>query len=167
MFWSNRVEAVTETFSPVMSKDSAERRQSTGNGCRLFGIQLLDNSNVEETSPTVRVSRKLGDIQPISSFDAESDRHSEPSNVNQSDHLPSGSCDAEKSSLRSPQESQSRQIRSCTKVVHLSFTLQVYSIPSFYCLLCSFWFPKLWVIYVRIWELSFTTQLLCLFFFFF
>lgn len=130
MFWSNRVEAVTETFPPVINKDSAERRQSTGNGCRLFGIQLLDNSNVEETSPTVRVSGKLGDIQPISSFDAESDRHSEPSNVNQSD-LPSGSCDAEKSSLRSPQESQSRQIRSCTKVVHLSITPKYIVFPLF------------------------------------
>lgn len=113
MLWSNRVEAVTESSSPVM-KDSVERRQSTGNGYRLFGIQLLENSNIEETSPMV-VSGKLGDAQQISSFDAESDQHSEPSNVNRSD-LPSGSCDAEKSSLRSPQESQSRQIRSCTKV---------------------------------------------------
>ncbi|XP_004300014.1 PREDICTED: auxin response factor 1 [Fragaria vesca subsp. vesca] len=113
MLWSNRVEAVTESSSPVM-KDSVERRQSTGNGYRLFGIQLLENSNIEETSPMV-VSGKLGDVQQISSFDAESDQHSEPSNVNRSD-LPSGSCDAEKSSLRSPQESQSRQIRSCTKV---------------------------------------------------
>ncbi|KAB2600530.1 auxin response factor 9-like [Pyrus ussuriensis x Pyrus communis] len=32
----------------------------------------------------------LGDIIPVSSFDAESDRHSEPSNLNRSDH-PSGS----------------------------------------------------------------------------
>ncbi|PQQ07360.1 auxin response factor 1 [Prunus yedoensis var. nudiflora] len=115
MFWSNRVDGVTESFSPVTNKDSGERRQGTGNGCRLFGIQLLENSNVEESSPVVIGSGKLGDIRPISSFDAESDQHSEPSNVNRSD-LPSGSCDAEKSCLRSPQESQSRQIRSCTKV---------------------------------------------------
>ncbi|PQQ20573.1 auxin response factor 1 [Prunus yedoensis var. nudiflora] len=80
MFWSNRVDGVTESFSPVTNKDSGERRQGTGNGCRLFGIQLLENSNVEESSPVV-----MG-------------------------------CDAEKSCLRSPQESQSRQIRSCTKV---------------------------------------------------
>ncbi|CAL2236590.1 unnamed protein product [Prunus armeniaca] len=115
MFWSNRVDGVTDSFSPVTNKDSGERRQGTGNGCRLFGIQLLENTNVEESSPVVMVSGKLGDIRPISSLDAESDQHSEPSNVNRSD-LPSGSCDAEKSCLRSPQESQSRQIRSCTKV---------------------------------------------------
>lgn len=115
MFWSNRVDGVTESFSPITNKDSGERRQGGGNGCRLFGIQLLENSNVEESSPVVMGSGKLGDIRPISSFDAESDQHSEPSNVNRSD-LPSGSCDAEKSCLRSPQESQSRQIRSCTKV---------------------------------------------------
>nr|AUZ96292.1 Auxin response factor [Malus domestica] len=115
MFWPNRVDGVTEPFSPVMNKDCGERRQSTGNGCRLFGIQLLENSNLEETSPVVTVSGKLGDTLPVSSFDAESDQHSEPSNLNRSD-LPSGSCDAEKSCLRSPQESQSRQIRSCTKV---------------------------------------------------
>lgn len=124
MFWSNRVDGVTESFSPVTNKDCGERRQGTGNGCRLFGIQLLENSNVEESSPVVMVSGKLGDIRPISSFDAESDQHSEPSNVNRSD-LPSGSCDAEKSCLRSPQESQSRQIRSCTKVVHVFLSLNL------------------------------------------
>lgn len=127
MFWSNRVDGVTEPFSPVMNKDCGERRQSTGNGCRLFGIQLLENSNLEETSPVVTVSGKLGDTLPVSSFDAESDQHSEPSNLNRSD-LPSGSCDAEKSCLRSPQESQSRQIRSCTKVVHVVFIPQANNI---------------------------------------
>lgn len=115
MYWSNRVEAPTESFSPSINKDFGERRQSSGNGCRLFGIQLVGNSNVEDTSPMVAVSGTIGDIQPVLSLDAESDQHSEPSNVNRSDH-PSVSCDAEKSSLRSPQELQSRQIRSCTKV---------------------------------------------------
>ncbi|BBG96246.1 auxin response factor 2 [Prunus dulcis] len=103
MFWSNRVDGVTESFSPVTNKDCGERRQGTGNGCRL-GVFTCGYGVWE-----------IGDIRPISSFDAESDQHSEPSNVNRSD-LPSGSCDAEKSCLRSPQESQSRQIRSCTKV---------------------------------------------------
>jgi len=111
MYWPNRVEAVTESFSPVVNKESGEKRQGTGNGCRLFGIQLLDNSNVEETSQVV-MSRAVGDEQPVPYLDADSDQHSEP---NRSD-VPSVSCDAEKSCLRSPQESQSRQIRSCTKV---------------------------------------------------
>ncbi|KAE8007887.1 hypothetical protein FH972_004446 [Carpinus fangiana] len=112
MYWPNRVEAVTESFSPVVNKESGEKRQGTGNGCRLFGIQLLDNSNMEETSPVVTMSRTPGDELPVQYLDTESDQHSEP---NRSD-VPSVSCDAEKSCLRSPQESQSRQIRSCTKV---------------------------------------------------
>ncbi|XP_048335314.2 auxin response factor 1 [Ziziphus jujuba] len=115
MYWSNRVETVTESFSPAINKDSGERRQSTGNGCRLFGIQLLENSNIEDTSPVVTVSGTVGDIRPVPSLEAESDQLFEPSNVNRADN-PSVSCDAEKSCLRSPQESQSRQIRSCTKV---------------------------------------------------
>lgn len=114
-YWSTRMENSTETFSPIALKESGEKRQGTGNGCRLFGIQLLENSNAEESLPTVTLSGRLGDDQSIPSLDAESDQHSEPSNVNRSD-IPSVSCDAEKSCLRSPQESQSRQIRSCTKV---------------------------------------------------
>ncbi|GMY04906.1 auxin response factor 1 [Fagus crenata] len=111
-YWSNRVESTTESPSLVVNKESGEKRQGTGNGCRLFGIQLRDNSNVEETSQVVTMSRTGGDEQPVPYLDAESDQHSEP---NRSD-VPSVSCDAEKSCLRSPQESQSRQIRSCTKV---------------------------------------------------
>lgn len=115
MYWSNRVEAVTESFSPVVNKESGEKRQGSGNGCRLFGIQLLDNCTVEDTSPVITMSRTVGDEHPVPYLDAESDQQSEP---NRSD-VPSVSCDAEKSCLRSPQESQSRQTRSCTKVVRL------------------------------------------------
>ncbi|KAB1208621.1 Auxin response factor 1 [Morella rubra] len=57
MYWSNRVEAVTESFSPVVNKESGEKRQGSGNGCRLFGIQLLDNCTVEDTSPVITISR--------------------------------------------------------------------------------------------------------------
>lgn len=115
MYWPNRVESVTDSFVPVINKDSGERKQSTGNGYRLFGIQLVDNSNVEETSP-LAVASGMGDDCPIVSLDAESDHNSEPSNINRSE-IPSISCEPEKSCLRSPQESQSRQIRSCTKVI--------------------------------------------------
>ncbi|XP_020220288.1 auxin response factor 1 [Cajanus cajan] len=114
IYWSSRMENSTESFSPVALQESGEKRQGTGNGCRLFGIQLLENSN-EESLPMVTLSGRVGDDGPLPSLDAESDQHSEPSNVNRSD-IPSVSCDAEKSCLRSPQESQSRQIRSCTKV---------------------------------------------------
>ncbi|XWS18033.1 hypothetical protein CRYUN_Cryun32bG0007500 [Craigia yunnanensis] len=115
MYFSKRVESVTESFAPVVNKESCERKQGTGNGCWLFGIQLLDNVNIEENSPVATVSGTGGDDRPVPSLDADSDLHSDPSNLNRSD-LPSISCDPEKSCLRSPQESQSKQIRSCTKV---------------------------------------------------
>ncbi|CAI9101503.1 OLC1v1038843C1 [Oldenlandia corymbosa var. corymbosa] len=107
MFWSNQVETVTESVAPV-----TEKRQP--NGYRLFGIELLDHSTVEETSAIVNSGTGVED-QPILSRDSDSDRLSERSHPNRSD-VPSVSCDPEKSCLRSPHESQSRQIRSCTKV---------------------------------------------------
>ena len=125
MYWSNQVDVATESFSPAISKDCGEKRQSTGNGPRLFGIQLVDNPSLEDTSPVVALSGTLRESQPVPSLDAESDQHSEPSNINRADH-PSVSCDAEKSCLRSPQELQSRQIRSCTKVVLKYFIIKCF-----------------------------------------
>ncbi|KAA8536621.1 hypothetical protein F0562_029099 [Nyssa sinensis] len=115
MYWSNHVETMTESFAPVVNKESGEKRRGISNGYRLFGIELLDNSTVEETSAVVTVSGAGGEDQPVPSVDTESDRHSEPSNINQYD-IPSAICEPEKSCLRSSQESQGRQIRSCTKV---------------------------------------------------
>ncbi|XP_031265548.1 auxin response factor 1 [Pistacia vera] len=115
MYWPNQVENTTESFTPVVRKETNDRRQGIGNTYKLFGIQLFDNSNIEEATPAFTLSEAVGDDQPLPSSDADSDQHSEPSNINRSD-VPSVSCDAEKSCLRSPQESQSRQIRSCTKV---------------------------------------------------
>lgn len=117
MQWPNRVDGALESFSPVINKESVEGKQGNGNGYRLFGIQLVDNANVGESSPVVTVSGIMGEDRYV---DADSDQHSEPSNINRSD-IPSVSCDIEKSSLRSPQESQSRQIRSCTKVYAVLF----------------------------------------------
>ncbi|XP_050210701.1 auxin response factor 1 [Mercurialis annua] len=115
MYWPNRVETVMDSFVPVVNKDTGERRQGNGNGYRLFGIQLINNSNAEETSALNSASGMAGDDCPVMSLDAECDQHSEPSNVNRSE-IPSVSCDLDKSCLRSSQELQSRQIRSCTKV---------------------------------------------------
>lgn len=115
IYWSDRIENSTEHFSPLAFKESGEKKQGTGNGCRLFGIQLLENSNVEESMPRVTMSERVGDDKSVPCVDAEPDHLSEPSNVNGS-YIPSVSCDADKSSLQAPQESQSRQIRSCTKV---------------------------------------------------
>ncbi|KAI8020981.1 Auxin response factor 1 [Camellia lanceoleosa] len=115
MYWSNQVETMTQSFLPVVNKESTEKRPATTNGYRLFGIELLSNSTMEETSPMITVAGAVGEDKPGPSLDGESDGHSEPSNINRSD-IPSVSCEPEKSCLRSPQESHSRQIRSCTKV---------------------------------------------------
>ncbi|PWA75798.1 auxin response factor 1 [Artemisia annua] len=109
--WSNLREAVTESFEPLIDKEGGGKRQT--NGYRLFGIELLDPSTVEETSPMI-LSRAVADERPICPLDTESEWRSEPSNVYRSD-IPSASCDPEKSSIRSP-ELHARQIRSCTKV---------------------------------------------------
>ncbi|XP_059648310.1 auxin response factor 1 [Cornus florida] len=111
---SNQEDNITDSFVPFVNKESSERRQGTSNSCRLFGIELL-NSAVDETLPMITVSGSEGEDQPVPSVDTESDRHSEHSNINRPD-VPSVSCEPEKSCLRCPQESQSRQIRSCTKV---------------------------------------------------
>lgn len=132
MYWSNQMETVTDSFSHAVNRDSGERRRTAGNGCRLFGIQLLENSNLEDTSPVVTVSETVGDIQQFLSLDAESDQQSEPSNVNAADHT-SVNYDAEKWSIRSL-ESQSRQIRSCTKVI-----LPFLSCVFLFCKSFTFW----------------------------
>lgn len=113
---NNLVDPRTDSFVPVANKESSEKRQGATTGCRLFGIELLDNSGAEETTPSITASGAVAEQQPVPSLDAESDGYSEPSNINRSD-FPSASCEPEKSScLILPQESQSRQIRSCTKV---------------------------------------------------
>nr|DAD38869.1 TPA_asm: hypothetical protein HUJ06_013191 [Nelumbo nucifera] len=113
--WSNRAEAPAESVTQAINRESGEKRQETSSGYRLFGIQLVDNSTLEETSPVVTLSG-IGEDQPAPSMDADSDRQSQPSNINRSDNH-AVSSEPEKSCLRSPpQEMQSRQTRSCTKV---------------------------------------------------
>ncbi|CAI9769267.1 unnamed protein product [Fraxinus pennsylvanica] len=107
MYQSNQVETAADSFTPV-----SEKRQA--NCCRLFGIELLDSSTVEDTAPAV-VSGVTKEDSQIPASGAESEKNSEPSNHNPSD-IPSESFEPEKSCLRSPHEPQSRQIRSCTKV---------------------------------------------------
>lgn len=118
-YWSNtnRVENVMDTSCHGANREPVEKKQNTRNGCRLFGIQLLGNSNVEEASP-VSTPKMVGEDRPVPPVDTEFDQHSEPSNIHRSD-IPSVSCDADKSCLISPLESQSKQIRSCTKVVSI------------------------------------------------
>ncbi|KAK3018481.1 hypothetical protein RJ639_003566, partial [Escallonia herrerae] len=82
MYWCNQADTLTGSFVPVVNKETGEKRQ--GNGYRLFGIELLDRSMVEETSPMIMSGKQVEDM-PVPSLDANSDRHSEPSNVNRSD----------------------------------------------------------------------------------
>lgn len=120
---NNQVDPRTDSFPTVVNKESSEKRQGTTNGYRLFGIELLDNSAAEQTTPVITASGAVAEQRPVPSLDAESDGHSEPSNINRSDFL-SVSCEPEKSScLILPQESQSRQIRSCTKVLWPTFSI--------------------------------------------
>ncbi|CAA2980276.1 auxin response factor 1 [Olea europaea subsp. europaea] len=107
MYQSNQVETAEELFTPV-----SEKRQP--NGCRLFGIELLDSSNVGDTAPAV-LPGVVDEDSHIPLLGAESEKLSEPSHHNPFD-IPSVSFEPEKSCLRSPHEPQSRQIRSCTKV---------------------------------------------------
>ncbi|CAN4110777.1 unnamed protein product [Withania somnifera] len=103
LFWSSQSEICTESVAPPSEKRPA-------NGCRLFGIELLDRPTVDESSSVAKACAMVED-QPDPSLDVDSDQNSEPLNP-----IPSLSCEPEKSSLRSPHESQSKQIRSCTKV---------------------------------------------------
>ncbi|KAK4339849.1 hypothetical protein RND71_041311 [Anisodus tanguticus] len=103
MFWSSQSETCTESVAPASEKRLA-------NGYRLFGIELLDRPTIDETSSAAMTSAVMED-QPAPSLDVDSDRNSDPFNP-----IPSVSREPEKSSVRSPHESQSKQIRSCTKV---------------------------------------------------
>lgn len=101
-YWSSQSETCTESVVPASEKRPA-------NGCRLFGIEL-HRPTIDETS-SVAVPSAVMEDQPAPSLYVDSDQNSEPSNP-----IPSVSCELEKSSLRSTHESQSKQIRSCTKV---------------------------------------------------
>ncbi|VFQ81752.1 unnamed protein product [Cuscuta campestris] len=84
----------------------SEKKQT--NGCRLFGIELVDHS-------TVSVPQTITENCPLVCVDAESDQQSVPSNPSRSDAQENSSVH-EKSQSRSLHESQSKQTRSCIKV---------------------------------------------------
>ncbi|KAG8064601.1 hypothetical protein GUJ93_ZPchr0004g38307 [Zizania palustris] len=107
LYWSVR-DSRADSYAASTNKVRVERKQeSTTVGCRLFGIEI--SSTVEEALPVSTVSGVLYD-QTVLSIDTDSDQLSQPSNANKSD-APATSTE------RSPLESQSRQVRSCTKVI--------------------------------------------------
>ncbi|CAA6660184.1 unnamed protein product [Spirodela intermedia] len=95
---------------------TCERKPETGNGCRLFGIQLVEASVAEETSTLAAVPVGAGGPMALDAA-AESDQLSQPSNATAYDVPARSSGDPDKSCLRSQHETQSRPIRSCTKVL--------------------------------------------------
>lgn len=111
MYWSSQSELCTESVAPASEKRPA-------NGCRLFGIEL-HHATIDENSLVPMPLAVMEDHMPLAvmedqpapSLYVDSDQNSEPSYP-----IPSVSCEPEKSSLRSTHESQSKQIRSCTKV---------------------------------------------------
>lgn len=112
MYWSSQSELCTESVAPASEKRPA-------NGCRLFGIEL-HHATIDENSLVPMPLAVMEDHMPLAvmedqpapSLYVDSDQNSEPSYP-----IPSVSCEPEKSSLRSTHESQSKQIRSCTKVL--------------------------------------------------
>ncbi|XP_051135243.1 auxin response factor 1 isoform X2 [Andrographis paniculata] len=102
----NQTEAAADSVTPVSEKKQLNR-------CRLFGIELLDHSTVEDTSLAVQFKAGIG--ESLVRVDAESELQSEPETHNASD-APSSGCFPDKSCLRSSHVTHNRQIRSCIKV---------------------------------------------------
>lgn len=105
LYWPMR-ETRTEFYSASTNKALPEKKQESATaGCRLFGIEI--GSSV---SPVVTVASVGQDQPPALSVDGESDQLSQPSHANKTD-APAASSE------RSPHETESRQVRSCTKVI--------------------------------------------------
>ncbi|XP_062219329.1 auxin response factor 7-like [Phragmites australis] len=95
-----------DPYSASINKVPPERKQEPSTaGCRLFGIEISS-----ATSPVVTVASVGQDQPPAASVDVESDQLSQPSHANKAD-APAASSE------RSPHETESRQVRSCTKVI--------------------------------------------------
>ncbi|XP_074294436.1 auxin response factor 1-like isoform X1 [Silene latifolia] len=108
IFFPNRTENM-ESCGLDANKETGQPRKN--GGCRLFGIQLIGSSNLDETCGGAILSEKIGEKHIIPPLEVGSDH----SNGKQLD-VPSLSGDPDKSSQKSLPESQSKQSRTCTKV---------------------------------------------------
>jgi auxin response factor len=105
LYWPVR-DMRTESYSAIINKPPPERKQeSVTAGCRLFGIEISNAA-----SPVVTAASVGQDQPPAVSVDVESDQLSQPSHANKTDATAA-------SSERSPHDTESRQVRSCTKVI--------------------------------------------------
>ncbi|WVZ75005.1 hypothetical protein U9M48_023111 [Paspalum notatum var. saurae] len=105
LYWPMR-DMRAESYSTSINKAPPEKKQEpAAAGCRLFGIEISS-----ATSPVVTVASVGQNQPPALSVDVESDQLSQPSHANKTD-APAASSE------RSPHETESRQVRSCTKVI--------------------------------------------------
>ncbi|TVT98230.1 hypothetical protein EJB05_56449 [Eragrostis curvula] len=106
-YWSVR-DSRADSCAASTNKVTVEKKRESGSaGCRLFGIEIC---SAEEEAMTAVTASGLDYDQTAASVDLTSDKLSHPSDVNNSDGPAT-------SSERSLLESQSRQVRSCTKVI--------------------------------------------------
>lgn len=106
-YWSARHTRADSCAASTNTVVIEKKQEPSSGGCRLFGINIC--SAEEEVLPEV-TAPGVGYEQTAASVELNSDKLSQPSDVNNSDALAA-------SSERSPLESQSRQVRSCTKVI--------------------------------------------------
>jgi auxin response factor len=111
-YWSIR-DSRAGSFAASSNKVTVEKKRESGSaGCRLFGIEIC--SAEEEALPVVTAPDPCHD-QTTASVDFDLDKLSQPSDVNNSDAQ--AACRE-----HSPLGSQSRQVRSCTKVTFYNTT---------------------------------------------
>lgn len=113
LYWPNNNHQIESNMESTMAAAVTIKESLYGGrvgDCRIFGVELRDNSHVEETSPGLMAlvgNRPLTTTSTMDIVESSDRQHSDP--CNHSDN-PSVSCEPEKSSVRC------RQIRSCTKV---------------------------------------------------
>jgi auxin response factor len=126
-YWSIR-DSRAGSCAASSNKVTVEKKRESGSaGCRLFGIEICPTE--EEALPVVTAPGPCYD-QPTACVEFALDKLLQPSDVNNSD-APAACRE------HSPLESQSRQVRSCTKVIFYNtiFTFKIF---------CScFWFTYL------------------------
>ncbi|KAK3142534.1 hypothetical protein QOZ80_4BG0347810 [Eleusine coracana subsp. coracana] len=107
-YWSVR-DSRADSCTASTNKVTVEKKRESGSaGCRLFGIEIC---SADEASLPVVTAPGFCYDQTAASVDLTSDKLSQPSDVN-------NSADALATNREcSPLESQSRQVRSCTKVI--------------------------------------------------
>ncbi|XP_042441331.1 auxin response factor 7-like isoform X1 [Zingiber officinale] len=113
MYWT-KIQNQIDSCLTGINDGQSERKMESSSGCRLFGVQLVESWGAEEISVPTAFSC-LREEQPVTSLDVDSDQQSQPSNFNQSE-TNALSSELEKPCVRLIQESQNRQLRSCTKV---------------------------------------------------